>query len=85
MKIVERVLERRIRTLINVNKMQFGFVPAKGTVEAIFIVRRMQEEYQKKDKKTYMGCVDIVKAFHGVPRKVMESAMRKKGLSEVLV
>ena len=56
MKIVERVLERRIRTLFNINKMQFGFMPKKGTVNAIFIVRRMQEEYQKKDKKLYVFC-----------------------------
>ena len=48
MKIVERMLERRIRTLVNLNEMQFGFMPGKGTVDAIFIVRRMQEEYQKK-------------------------------------
>ena len=45
MKIVERVLERQIRTLVNLNEMQFGFMPGKGTVDAIFIVRRMQEEY----------------------------------------
>ena len=50
MKIVERVLERRIRTLVNLNKMQFGFMPGKVTVDVIFIVRRMQEEYQKKTR-----------------------------------
>ena len=61
-KIVEGVLERRMQTLINLSKMQFGFMPGKGTVEAIFIVRRMQEEYQKKDKKLYMCFVDIEKA-----------------------
>ena len=72
MKIVERVLERRIRTLVNLNKMQFGFMPGKGTVDAIFIVWRMQEKYQKKDKKLYMCFVDIEKAFDRVPRKVME-------------
>ena len=39
------------------NKMQFGFMPGKGTVDAIFIVRRMQEEYQKKDKEViYVFC-----------------------------
>ena len=81
MKIVERVLERRIRTLVNLNEMQFGFMPGKGTVDAIFIVRRMQEEYQKKDKKLYMCFVDMEKAFDRVPRKVMEWAMRKKSLS----
>ena len=85
MKIVERVLERQIRTLINLNKMQFGFMPGKATVDAIFIVRRMQEEYQKKGEKLYMCFVDVEKAFDRVPRKVMEWAMRKKGLSEVMV
>ena len=85
MKIVERVLERRIQTPVNLNEMQFGFMPGKGTVGAIFIVRRMQEEYQKKDKKLYMCFVDMEKAFDRVPRKVMEWATRKKGLSEVIV
>ena len=46
-KIVEKVLDRRIQILINLNKMQFQFVPGKGTVDAIFIVRRLQEVYQK--------------------------------------
>ena len=78
MKIVEMVLERRIRTLVNLNEMQFGFMPGKGTMNAIFIVKRMQEEYQKKDKKLYMCLVDMEKAFDRVPRKVMEWAMRKK-------
>ena len=52
-KIVERVLKRPIPTLINLNEMQFRFMPEKGTVDAIFIVRRKQDKYQKKDKKLY--------------------------------
>ena len=63
MRIVERVLERRIRILVNLNKMQFGFMPVKGTMDAIFVLRRMQEEYQKKDKKVYMCFVDMEKTF----------------------
>ena len=62
MKILERVLEKQIQTLVNLNKMRFGFMPGKGTVDTIFIVR-MQEEYQKKDKKLYMCSVDMEKAF----------------------
>ena len=31
----------------------------------------------------YMWFVDMEKAFDGMPRKVMEWAMREKGLSEV--
>ena len=71
MKLVERVLERRIQTLVNLNELQFGFMSGKGSMNAIFIVRRMQEEYQK-DKKLYMCFVDMEKAFDRVPRKVME-------------
>ena len=59
-------------------------MPGKRTVNAIFIVR-MQEEYQKKDKKLYTCFVDMEKAFDRVPRKVMEWAMRKKDLSQVIV
>ena len=54
-------------------------------MDAIFMMRRMQKEYQKKDSKLYMCFVDMEKAFDRVPRKVMEWAMRKKGLTEVMV
>ena len=66
MKVVERVLKRQTRTLVNLNRMQFEFMARKGTVNAIFIVRRMQEEYQKKDKKLFMCFVDMEKAFDRV-------------------
>ena len=79
MKTVERVPKRQIRTLVNLNKMWFGFMPGKATVDVIFIVRRMQEEYQK-DKKLHVCFVDMEKAFDKVPSKVMVKAMRKKGL-----
>ena len=72
MKIVEKVLERQTRTPVNLNEIQFGNMPGKGTVDAIFIVRRMQEEYQRKDKNMNISFVDMEKAFDRVPRKVME-------------
>ena len=45
MKIVEKVLEKRLRCMVNVDEMQFGFMPGKGTIDAVFILRRLQEEY----------------------------------------
>ena len=35
--------------------------------------------------KLYMCFVDLEKPFDGVPRKVVEWAMRKKGIPEALV
>ena len=55
------------------------------TTETLFVVRRMQDEYKGKKKKLYMCFVDIEKAFDRVPKKMMEWAMRKKSLPEVIV
>ena len=85
MKIVKRVLEKRIRELVKVDDMQFGFMPEKGTTDALFILRRMQEEFRGREKKLYMCFVNLEKAFDRVPRKVMKLALRKKSLPEVLV
>ena len=58
--------------------MQFRFLPERGTIEAVFILRRMQEECHTKGKKLYLCFVDLEKAFDSVPEKVLEWAMRKK-------
>jgi len=44
--------------------MQFGFMKGKGTTNAIFIVRQMQEKFRAKGKKLYFGFVDLEKAFN---------------------
>ena len=84
MKIVERVLEKRIRELVKVDDMQCGFMHGKGTTDALFILRRMQEEFREREKKLYMCFVDLEKAFDGVPGKMIEWTLRKKSLPEVL-
>ena len=63
MMIAERVLERRIRELVNIDSMQFGFMPGREMTGALFVVRRLQEEYKDKKKKLYFCFVDIEKAF----------------------
>ena len=65
--------------------MQFGFVPERGTIDAVFILRRMQDEYHAKGQMLYMCFVDLEKTFDRLPRKELEWALRKKGMPEVLV
>jgi len=84
-KVVERIFEDRIRQQIDVDNMQFGFMKGKGTTDAIFIVRQMQEKFRAKGKKLYFGFVDLEKAFDRVPREVIRLAMRNLGVEEWLV
>ena len=72
-KIAERVLKRQIRTLVNLDKMQFGFMPGKGS---LYTVTKQQEEYQNKDKKLYMCFMDK-KPWKECP-KVIEWSMRQR-------
>jgi len=43
----------------------------KGTTDAIFTVRQMQQNFKVKGKKLYFGFVDLEKAFDRVLREVI--------------
>ena len=57
MKVVERIFEHRIW------QQQFGSMKGKGTTDAIFMARQMQQNFRVKGKKLYFGFVDLEKAF----------------------
>ena len=85
MKVLERVVESFIRERVNIDDMQFGFMPGRGTSDAIFILRQLQEKCLAKNKNLYLAFVDLEKAFDRVPRRVIWWAMRKLGLEEWIV
>ena len=82
MKILERVVEARVRKVVKIDDMQFGFMAGKGTTDAIFIVRQLQEKYRAKKKDLWMAFVDLEKAFDRVPREVVWWALRSLGVDE---
>ena len=45
MKILERIVDGLIRQVVSIDNSQFGFVPGRGTTDAIFVVRQLQEKY----------------------------------------
>ena len=85
MKVFERIIESLLRMMVNINAMQFGFMPGKGTTDAIFIVRQVQEKFLEKKKPLYYAFVDLEKAFDRVPRKVLEWSLRELKVDDWLV
>ena len=51
--------------------MLFGFRPGRGTTDAIFIVRQIQERFMALKKDLWIAFVDLEKAFDRVPRRVV--------------
>ena len=76
------MLEKRIRCQVSIDNMQFGFMPGKGTTDAILIMRQVQEKHQAKKKKLYLSFVDLENAFDIVPDEVVRWALRKLGVDE---
>ena len=60
--------------------MQFVSMPESETINAVYILRGVQEEYIAKWIKLCMHFVDLEKAFDRVLRNVLQWALRKKGL-----
>ena len=71
--------------MVDIDDMQFGFVPGRGTTDAIFIARQIQEKFLAKNKTLYLAFIDLEKAFDSVPRKVVKWALRKVGVEEWLI
>ena len=84
MKVYEKVLEGRLREILQIDSRQFGFMSGKSTIDAIFILRQLQEKYREKKKKLYHVFVDLEKAFDLVPMEVIEWALRRQRVPEKL-
>ena len=57
--------------MVDIDGIQFGFVPGRGTTDAIFIAHHMQEKYIAPRRPLYFAFVDLEKAFDLVPRDVL--------------
>ena len=59
LRVLERVIDGRVRKIVKIDNMQFGFMAGRSTTDAIFIVRQLQEEYLARNKELWMAFVDL--------------------------
>ena len=43
----------------DIDKVQYGFMSGKGTVDAVFVQRRLKETFRAKNKKLFFIFVDL--------------------------
>ena len=76
MKVLERVAEGLIRQRVEIDEMQCGFMSGRGTTDASFIVRQLQEKQLVANKPLYTVFIDLEKAFNRVPLGIYEWLVR---------
>ena len=62
MKIWERVVDERLREEVDISEEQFGFMPGRGTTDAIFALRQLIEKYREGQTSLYMVFINLEKA-----------------------
>ncbi|KAK3540824.1 hypothetical protein QTP86_002367 [Hemibagrus guttatus] len=85
MKLWERVVEARLRKLVEICEQQYGFMPRKSTTDAIFALRNLMEKYRDGQRELHCMFVDLEKAYDRVSREELWYCMRKSGVAEKYV
>ncbi|KAK3541624.1 hypothetical protein QTP86_033058, partial [Hemibagrus guttatus] len=69
MKLWERVVEARLRKVVEICEQLYGFMPRKSTTDAIFALRILMAKYRDGQRELHCVFVDLEKAYNRVPRE----------------
>ncbi|CAM2099752.1 unnamed protein product [Caretta caretta] len=68
MKLWERVINKRLRSEVDIRANQYGFMPERPT---IFAWRQLVEKFREKRKNIHMMFIDLENIFDRVPSEVI--------------
>ena len=69
MKIWEKIIEARLKDIVEISKQQYGFMPGRRTTDAIFAFKMLMKNYRKGQREVHCVFVDLEKAYDRVPRE----------------
>ncbi|KAH1255661.1 Retrovirus-related Pol polyprotein from type-2 retrotransposable element R2DM [Glycine max] len=55
-------------------------MPGRSTMEAIYLLRRVMEQYRMAQQDLHLIFIDLEKAYDRVPREILWKALEKKGV-----
>ena len=69
--------QQRLRGTTQILTNQFGFMPGRSTIEAIFLIRRVMEWFREQKNDLYMIFIDLEKTYDKIPKNVMGWSLDK--------
>ncbi|EYB82911.1 hypothetical protein Y032_0347g3156 [Ancylostoma ceylanicum] len=85
MKILERIVDRRIREIVELSSNQCGFVKTCSTTNAIHAARLLVKKHLERNAPLHVAFLDLEKALDRVPHNVIWYSLRIHGFPEELV
>ena len=82
---LERIIDRRLREETSIGEEQFGFMPGRGTNDAIFAAGQVIEKHREMQKALHLVFIDLEKAHDRVPRQEVWRCLREQGVPEKYV
>ena len=61
-KVWERIIEAKLKDRVEISKQQYGFMPAKGTNDVMFALRKLMKKYRDGQRELHCVFVDLEKA-----------------------
>ncbi|WKY12572.1 hypothetical protein Q1695_003843 [Nippostrongylus brasiliensis] len=85
MQVYERLIDSRLRDMVEIAQQQLGFMPGRSTTDAIFIARQVMEKYREKRRPIYLAFLDLEKAYDRLPRTLLWWSLRQRNVPKRLV
>ncbi|XP_064091671.1 uncharacterized protein LOC135205252 [Macrobrachium nipponense] len=72
LKILERVIDGRLREEVRIEKEQLGFMKGSGTTDGIFCIRQLMKKFREKQRDLHLVFTDLEKAHDSATARIMK-------------